>query len=102
MPEQSKDDNKRGFIRMRIDTVVTFTIEGETERYEGKCKNISGAGMLMVTEKKLNAGSKLNVIIPSENKESNTLRVVAEVIRVSNIREDMTYELGLEIKQIIG
>ena len=59
-------DEKRNFIRMRVDTVISFTrLEGK-ERYEGRCRNLSGAGMLLETDKKLTIGDRLKVTVPSE------------------------------------
>lgn len=91
---------KRNFIRMRIDTMVTFTLEGSNERYDGRCKNLSGNGMLLETGKKLNVGNKLDIIIPSENSEFSNLNATVEVLRVTPLPEQHRYEIGVVIKRI--
>jgi len=95
-------EEKRSFIRMKIDTMITFTIEGKKhpQRYEGRCKNISGAGLLLETSKKIEVGDKLNIIIPSENKDLLNLNATVEIIRVTPFPEQHRYELGGVITQI--
>ena len=63
---QRNFDEKRNFIRMKVDTSITFTKIDGRERYEARCRNLSGAGMLLETEKKLVLGDRLRVTVPSE------------------------------------
>ena len=91
---------KRNFIRMKIDTMITFTITGGGERYEGKCKNLSGNGMLLETEKKLKTGDNLCITVPSENSEFANLNATAEVLRVIPYPDQHKFEIGVVIKQI--
>lgn len=98
---QRSNNEKRSFIRLKIDAMVTFTIQGGSqERYQGRCKNISGAGLLIETEKKLKVGEKLLVTVPSDNSEFKNLNTSVEVIRCSAIADQHKYEVGLVIKQI--
>ncbi len=93
-------EEKRSFIRMRVDTMVTFTkLEGK-ERYEGRCRNLSGAGMLLETEKKLEIGDRLKVTIPSEGPEFSPLDAVVEVVRVTPQPDLHFFRLGVIIKNI--
>ena len=99
MSERSYEE-KRGFIRMKVDTMVTFTkIEGK-ERYEGRCRNLSGAGMLLETEKKLEMGDRLKVTIPSEGPDFSPLDAVVEVVRVTPLPDMHIFRLGVVIKKI--
>lgn len=93
-------DEKRGFIRMKLDAMVSYTIEGKQERYEGRCKNISGAGLLLETNKKITQGTRLNITIPSENPNIENLNATVEVIRSTPIPDQHKYELGVAIRQI--
>ncbi len=93
-------DEKRSFIRMKIDTMVTFTVDGGSERYNGRCKNISGAGMLLETEKKLALGTRLYLTVPSENSELNNLNAQVEVIRIISHPDQHKFEIGVVIKKI--
>ena len=98
---QISSSEKRSFIRLKIDTIVTFTITGgSSERYQGRCKNISGAGLLIETEKKLRVGDKLLVTVPTESAEFSNLNTSVEVIRCTNIQGQHKFEAGLVIKKI--
>lgn len=91
---------KRDFIRMRIDADINFLIEGKTERYSGRCKNISGAGILIETDKKLEVGTVLEVVVPSESTEIDNLEASVEVIRVEAQPNSHSFLLGTVIKKI--
>ena len=91
---------KRNFTRMKIDTMITFTLEGRNDRYEARCKNISGAGLLLETEKKLEEGSKINVSIPSESGDIENLNASADVIRCLEMKDQHKYEIGCIITKI--
>ncbi|MGC1509561.1 PilZ domain-containing protein [Ketobacter sp. MCCC 1A13808] len=93
-------EEKRGFIRMKVDTMVTFTKLNGKERYEGRCRNLSGAGMLLETEKKLMMGDRLKVTIPSEGPDFTPLDAVVEVVRVTPLPNLHFFRLGVVIKQI--
>ena len=99
MSERSYEE-KRGFIRMKVDTMVTFTKVDGKERYEGRCRNLSGAGMLLETEKKLEVGDRLKISIPSEGPDFAPLDAVIEVVRVTPITDLHIFRLGVVIKKI--
>ncbi len=93
---------KRSFIRMKIDAMVSYTIDGHPERYyDGRCKNISGAGLLIETDKKLKVGTRLNLTIPSEGNDIENLDALVEVIRINSLPEQHKYELGVVIKKVV-
>ena len=54
---------KRNFIRMDINTEVTFKVHGTNEEFKGKCKNLSHTGLQFSTLKTLKEGSELDVTI---------------------------------------
>ena len=91
---------KRDFIRIKVNTPVTFTVGEKSERYEGYCRDLSGAGMLLETEKKIAAGNQLNVVIPSERPDFSHLYAKVEVIRVDYNNDFHTYCAGVSIKNI--
>jgi len=97
--EQAHDE-KRNYIRMRIDTAVTFSKNDSSELYEGRCQDLSGAGMLLETDKKLVAGDRLKVTIPSSDSNFTALNAVAEVARVEAIPELHKFRYGLAIRNI--
>lgn len=93
-------EEKRSFIRMKMDAMVSFSIEGKQGRYEGRCKNISGAGVLLESAKKLPIGTRIQVIIPSESRDLDNLNATVEIMRVIAHPDQHKYELGGAIIQI--
>ena len=93
-------DEKRNFIRMKVDTMVTFTRADGKERYEGRCRNLSGAGMLLETQKKLEIGERIRVTIPSEDPDFAPLEAIVEVVRVIPQPDLHKFRLGVVIRQI--
>ena len=98
MASKKSDQEKRHFTRMRINTLVTFTVEGKNGSYEARCKNISGAGMLLETDQSLELGSKIHLTIPSEQSTSNNLNVLTEVVRAKPLANNK-FELGIVVKE---
>ena len=93
---------KRDFIRMKVDTAISYMIEGRPERFDGRCLNLSGAGLLMETAKKITTGTKLRITVPSEKIQDAKLEVSAEVIRVIALPDQHKFEIGLAIQQFIA
>ena len=91
---------KRNFIRMRVDTIVSFIRAGKSERHEGRCRNLSGAGMLLESDKKLTLGERLIVTVPAEGPNFTPLDASAEVVRVEPIPELHKFRYGLVIRNI--
>lgn len=90
---------KRDFIRMKIDTPLRAQINGEGIAAEGLCHELSGGGMQLATEHSLAPGTEVEVTISSEHGHNPTLRAKARVIRT---RADANlYRVGLEILEII-
>lgn len=68
MPENLHDE-KRQFVRMRIETLVHFTILGQSEPvYYGTSHDLSATGLYMTTEEKLAIDTEIEVIMNSEGK----------------------------------
>jgi hypothetical protein len=99
MKDTSAYDEKRSFIRMRLDAIINFSVDGQSQTYEGKCKNISGTGVLIETNTSFEPGTQLNIVIPSESTEIDDLNAVAEVLRVKSLGAHK-FELATEMKEI--
>ena len=93
-------EEKRNFIRMKVDTMVSFTRSGSKERYEGRCRNLSGAGMLLETDKKLKLGDRLRVTVPSEGPDFSPLDAMVEVVRVDAIPNLHKFLVGVVIRKM--
>ena len=93
-------EEKRDFIRMRVDTMVSFQRADSKERYEARCCNLSGAGMLLETDKKLNLGDRLRVTVPSEGPDFAPLDASVEVVRVDPIPNLHKFMVGVVIRKL--
>ena len=95
MTQRDRDySEKRDFIRMQIETVITLT-QGD-QRYEATCLDLSSTGMQVVAATHLQMGDKVSVHIPSEHSELKGLNAEAEVVRVG-VHSDGQQSLGLAI-----
>lgn len=93
-------EEKRNFIRMKVDTMVSFQRADSKERYEGRCRNLSGAGMLLETDKKLQIGDRLKVTVPSEGPDFSPLDASVEVVRVDHIPNLHKFMVGVVIRKM--
>lgn len=90
-------NEKRDFIRMKINSPVTISCDG-TE-YQGICKDLSGAGMLIATEHAFESGNSVNVYIEAKGDNHLPFDATAEISRVDANGDD-GYIVGLSIKEI--
>jgi len=93
-------NEKRNFIRMKIDTPADVTIENAGQNLQGVCRDLSGGGMLIETAKKLDIGLELEIQLASHHAESPMLKARAQVARVQE-NPSGTYTLGLEILEML-
>lgn len=85
---------KRDFIRMQVETVVSLT-HGE-QTCSGVCLDLSSTGMQVLAETTLQLGDRVQVHIPSAHSELKGLDATTEVVRVGT-HEDGRQTLGLAI-----
>lgn len=90
---------KRDFIRMKIDTPLRAQITGDGIAAEGLCHELSGGGMKIATEHYLEPGTELEVTITSEHGHSPTLRAKTQVVRTES--DGTLHRVGLEILEIL-
>lgn len=90
---------KRDFIRMRIDSPLTADIRGPGIALTGLCHELSGGGMQLSTDRPLEPGTELEVTVSSEHGQNPTLRATAQVVRSEP--EGKGYRTGLEILEIL-
>lgn len=90
-------NEKRDFIRMRINSPVN--IEHAGNHYQGICKDLSGAGMLVETDCSFDIGAKIQVSIEQRGENQLPFNASAEVSRVDT--SDNRFLVGLAIHQIL-
>ncbi|MET1255341.1 PilZ domain-containing protein [Aliikangiella maris] len=94
MPSMNKDyEEKRNFIRMFVDAKVTITDTDTGNKYEGDSKNLSGDGVMFITDQKFTMGQILEVDIRSEQSKLPPLQAKFEVKRVE-VLDDGRYEIA--------
>ena len=88
---------KRNFIRMKINTPVDIELDGQ--HFTARCKDLSGSGMLVESERQLPLGSIVNLVIDQDGEKRLPFRATAEVARVEASGVD-SYTIGLSITTI--
>ncbi len=92
-------DEKRDFIRMRVDTEVTLAVDNSNVTISGYCRDLSGAGMLIEVPEEVTAGATCQTTLPSMNEAFPALDAKIKVLRCTQL-DDTTYQLGTEILEI--
>ena len=95
---------KRNFIRMKIDTPADIVVQSDGSSQEGVCRDLSGGGMLIEVANALPAGAEVMVKIQSTHGHAPMLEAIARVSRVeTNLgAESSPCLLGLEITEVIS
>ena len=90
-------DEKRSFIRMKVNTQVVIHMNGRD--YQGVCKDLSGAGMLIETDEPFNLGDQMDVSIEQRGENLMPFNARVEVTRVQS-GSPGNQVVGLVIREI--
>lgn len=93
-------NEKRNFIRMRIDTPADVIIDSQGQQIKAVCRDLSGGGMLIESPQKIDIGLELMVQLASHHLNSPMLRARVVVARVQENRSG-SFTLGLEILEML-
>lgn len=93
-------NEKRDFIRMKVDTEVTLTLDGTNEQVTAFCRDLSGTGMLIETNQAIEEGTVCDTRLPSNNEAFPALDARVKVLRCTPGEDEETYHLGAEIIEI--
>lgn len=75
-------NEKRGFVRMHVDTVVTFTVKGRGDStYHGTSQNLSATGLYLTTEDDVKLGDEVELIMNSSNQKLPPFVAEGKVMR---------------------
>lgn len=89
---------KRDFQRMAIDCVLSFSIKGKPDTYDGNVINLSSKGILFTSTEAINEGSDLGIVLTPSNSITPPMEADATVTRV--IDNDSIYEIACTIVKI--
>ncbi|TQV71435.1 PilZ domain-containing protein [Aliikangiella marina] len=92
-------EEKRNFIRMFVDAKVTITDPETGQVFQGDSKNLSGDGVMFITDQKFNENQMLSVDIRSEQSKLAPLTAKFEVKRVIDLGEGK-YEIAGTINSV--
>ncbi len=95
---------KRNYIRMKIDAPVNIGVVADGSTYKGVCRDLSGGGLLIELDTVLPAGTKVEVSIVSGHGHNPMLNAKAEVTRVISQPESETQPclLGMQIVEVLN
>jgi hypothetical protein len=92
---------KRDFYRMGVECPAQFRIQGEADVNEGTVKNLSAAGLLIVSPLEIDPGTRLAVHIVPAQRITPPLSATANVVR-STAAGDGRFEIACTIERILG
>ncbi len=76
-------DEKRAYHRMKVDTPITFSLNGnEQDRHEGISKNLSASGVLIRSDFAPSADDKLKIVMDTGNARFSPFTIEGSVVRV--------------------
>ncbi|HEY3699256.1 MAG TPA: PilZ domain-containing protein [Spongiibacteraceae bacterium] len=90
-------NEKRNFIRMRINTPIEIQAGGE--RFTARCKDLSGSGVLIQTDRALALGTAVEIFIQQDGDKLLPFRATGEVVRVDPVNP-AGFILGLSLHAI--
>ena len=91
---------KRDFHRMGIECPARFRIEGATEVSQGTVKNLSAAGLLIISPQEVAPGTRLAVHIVPAQAITPPLSATANVVRSTPAGEGR-FEIACSIERIL-
>jgi hypothetical protein len=89
---------KRDFLRMAIDCLLSFSKKGERQSFEGHVVNLSSKGILFTATDEFNEGDQLEIVLTPTNSLTSPMKASVIVSRVTF--NDSVYELACEIIKI--
>lgn len=93
-------DEKRDFIRIDINCGIEFKNPEAEEVKTGQVLNLSGRGMMFVSETEIEKNSILEVNIKPANTLTPSLHANVKVVRVVKQRHKDGFEIGAVIQDI--
>jgi len=94
-------DEKRDFIRIDIDCEIEYKkVDSSEDVLIGQVANLSGRGMMFISETELEKNSIYEVTIKPANILTPSLHANVKLVRVIKQRHADGYEIGAVIKEI--
>jgi hypothetical protein len=89
---------KRDFLRMAIDCLLSFSRKGDNQSFKGHVVNLSSKGILFTSKAEFEAGDQLEIVLTPTNSLTSPMQASVVVSRATF--NDSVYELACEILEI--
>jgi len=89
---------KRDFLRMAIDCLLSFSKKGDKQSFEGHVVNLSSKGILFTSVNEFAEGDQLEIVLTPTNSLTSAMKASVVISRVTF--NDSVYELACEIVEI--
>lgn len=95
---------KRNYIRMKVDAPVAIKILTDNSSLHGICRDLSGGGMLIEMDSTLPIGTETEVVISSGHGHNPMLKAKATVTRLFSKPDakESTCTLGMQIIEVLN
>jgi len=104
MPSTASSNESRRYPRMAVDCEIDYRHVDQGQALQGRARNISGNGMLFLSDQELSVGSLLEIQVRPGNPSIPALDAVVEVVRINSrdepapiSDESSNYEVGAVI-----
>ncbi len=93
-------EEKRDFIRMKVDTPVSVQVPGEEKTLSGLCKDLSGGGLLLELNEGIPTGTEVTLTVETNYGHNPVLKAKASVAR-STSSEEGKHLVGMTMIEMI-
>ena len=93
-------DEKRDSIRVDVDTEILIRFDGNEQI--GQVKNLSGRGMMFISEMEWDKEIVVEVKINPDDETTPQLHANVRIVRVAKQRRGTGYEVGAVIQEMLG
>lgn len=91
-------NDQRGFLRMDVNSQLSFSISGSDNIHEGIAQDLSATGLRFTTRQKVNVGDMLDICMKPGIDITPPLETTMAVVRVTET-EDGQYEVAGILQQ---
>ena len=92
--DQRSYDEKRDFIRVPVKCEMALETLDTGRRFVAEGRNLSGNGVMFVTDEALHPGDRLNLHIEATTVLMSVLDATIEVVRVESLAEESRFAVG--------
>ncbi len=92
--DQRSYEEKRDFIRVPVQCEMTLEVFDTGKRFVAEGRNLSGNGVMFVTDEPLQPGDRLNLHVEATQVLTSVLDATIEVVRVVALENESRFAVG--------